>query len=181
MSVSLARQTLRAGSYRLAPLAEVDAADLLVLFGDPAVVEFMDIDPLAHISEARDIIAWARELAAMDRGLRWSIRRDGYSGLIGTVGFNLLEFQRGRRGEIAYDLAQAEWGRGVMSQILPHVLDFGFGELGLRRLEAMVTVGNRPSCRLLERHGFDLEGVLRDHAFWKGRYWDQMVYARLAD
>lgn len=181
MTVSLARQTLRAGPYRLAPLAEFDAPELLVLFSDPAVVEFMDIDPLVHISGARDIIAWARELAGKDRGLRWSIRRDGHPGLIGTVGFNLLEFERGRRGEIAYDLARAEWGRGVMSQILPHVLDFGFGDLGLRRLEAMVTLGNRPSCRLLERHGFALEGTLRDHAFWKGRYWDQMIYARLAD
>lgn len=178
---SLARQTLRAGPYRLAPLAEVDGPDLLALFGDPAVVEFMDIEPLVHISEARDIIAWARELAGVDRGLRWSIRRDGQPGLIGTVGFNTLEFERGRRGEIAYDLARAEWGRGVMSEILPHVMDFGFGQLGLRRLEAMVTVGNGPSTRLLERHGFALEGTLRDHAWWKGRYWDQMVYARLAD
>jgi hypothetical protein len=77
MSLGLARQGLQAGPYRLAPLAESDIRDLLALFADPAVVEFMDIDPLESLAEARDIVAWARELALRERGLRWSIRRAG--------------------------------------------------------------------------------------------------------
>ena len=177
----LARQTLTAGPYRLTPLADGDARDLLTLFSDPEVTEFMDIDPLVRFSEAKDIVAWARELAAGNRGLRWAIRRDGAAALIGTVGFNSLELDRGRRGEIAYDLARPHWGRGVMSEILPYVMAFGYETLGLHRLEAMVTVGNIRSCQLLERHGFILEGKLRDHAFWKGRFWDQLIYGRLAD
>jgi len=68
-----------------------------------------------------------------------------------------------------------------MSQILPNVLSFGFNDLRLRRIEAMVTLGNARSCSLLERHGFSLEGTLRDHAHWKGRYWDQLIYGRLSD
>ncbi|OXE36243.1 MAG: GNAT family N-acetyltransferase [Phenylobacterium zucineum] len=177
----LADQTLTAGPYSLIPLARGDAPDLLVLFRDPTVVEFMDIEPLANLKGAKDIILWAQEMAERNRGLRWAIRRSGSPTLIGTVGFNTLELDRGFRGEIAYDLAQAYWGQGVMSEILPYVMAFGFETLGLHRLEAMVTVGNLRSCRLLERHGFTLEGQLKDHAFWKGRFWDQLVYGRLAD
>ena len=121
------------------------------------------------------------ELAAGDGGVRWAIRRGGDPDLIGTVGFNNLIFDRARRGEVAYDLRRCEWGQGVMSQILPAVLAFGFADLGLRRIEAMVTLGNARSCALLERHGFALEGTLRDYAHWKGRYWDQLIYGRLAD
>ena len=179
--MGLAKHELRAGDYLLVPLAEPDAPGLLAMFGDPAVAEFMDIDPLENISQARDIVDWARELAGEERGLRWSIRRAGDPALIGTVGFNSLELERGCRGEIAYDLIRAEWGKGVMSTILPHVLTFGYVTLGLRRLEAMVTVGNVRSCKLLERQGFVCEGTLRDHAFWKGAFWDQLIYARLAD
>jgi len=179
--MNLTRQTLQAGAYSLRPLARGDARELLALFGDPAVVQFMDIDPLTGLDQARDIIDWARELAERGDGLRWSIRRAGEGRVIGTCGFNTLEFQRGRRGEVAYDLARAEWGKGVMSEILPHVIAFGFGPLGLHRLEAMVTIGNGRSCALLERHGFHREGLLRDHAWWKGRYWDQLIYGRVAD
>jgi RimJ/RimL family protein N-acetyltransferase len=44
----------------------------------------------------------------------------------------------------------------------------------------MVTPANVRSIRLLQRHGFSREGVLRGYGFWKGRYWDQVVYSRLA-
>ena len=60
------------------------------------------------------------------------------------------------------------------------MLAFGFETLGLRRIEAMVTAGNERSVRLLDKLGFALEGRLRDHAYWKGRFWDQLIYARLA-
>ena len=66
-----------------------------------------------------------------------------------------------------------------MTEVLPAMLGFGYGVLDLHRIEALVTVGNERSCRLLERHGFQREGLLRDHGFWRGRYWDQIAYARL--
>ncbi len=179
--MDLTAETLQAGPYSLRLLARGDARELLELFSDPQVVAFMDIDPLEDLEDAEDIIDWATDLAERGAGLRWSIRRAGEGRLIGTCGFNTLELERGRRGEIAYDLAQAEWGRGVMAEILPHVIAFGFERLGLRRLEAMVTVGNERSCALLERHGFQREGLLRDHAWWKGRFWDQLIYGRVAD
>ncbi|MES2342775.1 MAG: GNAT family protein [Pseudomonadota bacterium] len=181
MSLGLATCALIVGDYRLAPLQRDDAAGLLELFGDPLVAEYMDIAPLTTLAQAQDIVDWGTELAAVDGGVRWTIRRAGDPALIGTVGFNNLVFDRARRGEVAYDLRRADWGRGVMSQILPHVLAFGFHDLSLRRIEAMVTLGNARSCALLERHGFSLEGTLRDHAHWKGRYWDQLIYGRLAD
>ena len=179
MSRDLSAQTLRAGDYLLRPLSAADATELRILFGDPEVTAFMDIDPLATEAEALEVIGWARELAGRGEGVRWGVRRAGR--LIGTCGFNKLELDRGRRGEIAYDLERAAWGQGVMAEILPYVMAFGFGELGLHRLEAMVTVGNARSCGLLERLGFQREGVLRDHGFWKGRFWDQIVYGRLED
>lgn len=179
--MNLAAQTLHFGRYQLRPLETADARDLLILFSDPQVTAYMDIEPLTRLAQAQEIVDWAQELAGSGRGLRWAIRRQGEGRLIGTCGFNALELGRGRRGEIAYDLARREWGRGVMSAILPEVIAFGFEQLGLRRLEAMVTVGNSRSSKLLERHGFVSEGQLRDHGYWKGRFWDQIVYGRLAD
>jgi ribosomal-protein-alanine N-acetyltransferase len=180
VSFGLPTTMLAVAGYSLRPLQKDDASGLLALFGDAAVARFMDIEPLTALGEAHEIIGWAQDMARQEIGVRWSIRRAGDSALIGTVGFNTLVFERGCRGEVAYDLRQADWGRGVMSAILPSVLDFGFGRLGLQRIEAMVTLGNQRSCALLERHGFQREGLLRDYAFWKDRFWDQLIYARLA-
>jgi ribosomal-protein-alanine N-acetyltransferase len=65
--------------------------------------------------------------------------------------------------------------------ILPRIISLGFDDLGLRRLEAFVTPGNGRSTHLLERHGFALEGRLRDYGYWKDRFWDQLVFSRLSD
>ncbi len=168
---------LVAGAFELRPLAAADAADVFAEFSDPAVTEFMDIDPLTDIGEAEAILQWAANLRALGAGVRWAISERATGAFVGTAGFNTLVLERGRRGEVAYDLGRAWWGRGVMSAVLPVLIDFGFHRLRLHRLEAMVTPGNDRSCRLLERHGFAREGRLAGYGYWKGAYQDQLIYA----
>ncbi len=167
--------------FELRPLERGDVGALFDHFSDPAVTEFMDIEPLTVRSQAHEIVDWAQGVRADGVGVRWAIRALGGEALIGTCGFNAVVVQRGRRGEIAYDLSRAHWGRGVMAEVLPRMVAFGFEALALRRLEAMVTPGNARSCGLLERHGFQREGVLRGYALWKGAYCDQIVYGRVND
>ena len=167
---------LRAGSFDLTPLCAADAPDVLAEFSDPRVVEWMDIDPLHDLDEANLIIGWAVDQLALGAGLRWAIRERDSGSFVGTCGFNRIIVERGRRGEIAYDLMPDWQGRGAMGEVLPAAIEFGFGRLALHRLEALVTPGNQRSCALLERHGFVREGVLAGYGFWKGRYWDQIVY-----
>jgi ribosomal-protein-alanine N-acetyltransferase len=171
---------LKTESFTLEPLRWADGPDLLAHFSDPEVTQWLDIEPLEDLEEAEGIVAWARTALAEERGVRWAIR-DADGDFVGTCGFNAIILVRGSRGEIAYDLARPWWGQGVMAEIMPLILDFGFRRLGLRRLEALVTPGNERSCRLLERHGFQREGVLRDWGQWRGRFWDQIVYGRLSD
>lgn len=68
-----------------------------------------------------------------------------------------------------------------MSEVLLGVLRVGFDDLDLNRLEAFVTPGNERSGRLLARHGFRLEGVLRDYGRWRGRDWDQEIWSLLRE
>ncbi len=171
---------MRVGELELKPLEDGDAGDLLRHFADPRVTRFMDIEPLTQLDEAAEIIDWARTLMDRGQGLRWAIRQAGTGVFVGTCGFNALTWDRGRRAEVAYDVGCAWWGRGVMAQVLPAMIAFAFERLAMHRIDAMVTPGNDRSCRLLERHGFAREGVLRGYGYWKGAFHDQIVYARLA-
>ncbi|QUD87737.1 GNAT family N-acetyltransferase [Phenylobacterium montanum] len=166
--------------YRLAPLGDADIDDLYAHFGDPRVTEFLDIEPIEARFQTWDVIDWAEGVRGAGSGVRWSIR-DGEGAFVGTCGFHRLTYLQARRGEVGYDLGPAHWGRGVLSRILPAVLAFGHDLLDLHRIEALVTPGNERSCRLLQRHGFEREGVLKGHGWWRGRYWDQVLFARLRD
>jgi len=164
--------------FTLSPLGDSDRDDLFAHLSDPAVTEYMDIDPLANAEAAGEILAWARKLRTDGLGVRWAIR-DSNRVFVGTAGFNAIVRERAARGEIAFDVVHARWRNGVGSEVLSTLLPFGFGALGLHRIEAMVTPGNVGSCALLESQGFSLEGTLKGYAFWKNRYWDQHIYARL--
>ena len=109
--------------YELRPLVVGDAPELRIHFSDPQVTEYLDIHPLIHIDEAEAIIAWAQGLRAFGGGARWTIRARDDGAFIGTCGFNSLVIERGRRGEIAYDLGRAWWGRGVMAQVMPVLIE----------------------------------------------------------
>jgi len=93
--------------------------------------------------------------------LRWTITRPAEDRLLGHVSlFNFSE-QSGR-ADIGYGLARPHWGQGLMHEALTAVVDYAFGPLELRRLEADVDPANAASLRALDRLGFSREGLLRE-------------------
>jgi len=175
----LSAAPLATANFTLTPLASSDRDDLLAHLSDPKTVEFMDIAPMTAIADADATIAWATGLLERNAGMRWSIR-DREGAFVGSVGFNSLIRQHGSRGEIGYDVVRARWRQGVMGEVLPVVLNYGFASLGLHRIEATVTPGNIASAGLLQRHGFRREGLLRGHGHWKGGFQDVELFARLS-
>lgn len=66
-----------------------------------------------------------------------------------------------------------------MSEALPAIIDFGFHQLALNRIEALVMVENNASAGLLRKLGFVEEGVLREHDFFKEAFHDMRCFSIL--
>jgi [ribosomal protein S5]-alanine N-acetyltransferase len=109
---------------------------------------------------------------------KWAVVLPPDDRLVGTCGFNEWSPAHGW-AELAYDLAQAHWGRGLMRQAVAVVLDWAFRERALNRVHAYVRVDNRRSGRLLERLGFVREGCLRNYRVCRGQPHDFSVYSVL--
>ncbi len=110
---------------------------------------------------------------------RWLIRLRADGTPIGTCGFHALR-SRDRRCDIGYDLSPRHWGRGYMTEALSAALAFGFSELTLNRVGAIVHPENTASLRLLDRLGFLREGLLRDWHQRSGVFHDHVQLALLA-
>lgn len=82
-------------------------------------------------------------------------------------------------GEIGYLITEAMQGQGLGTRAARLLVNHLFRETALRRLQALVSVENVASQRLLERLGFTLEGTLRQHFVIQGRAVDERVYAVL--
>ncbi|HET9449902.1 MAG TPA: GNAT family N-acetyltransferase [Aggregicoccus sp.] len=162
-----------------APVLE-DASALLALYGDPEVMRYVGQDPLQNVAQLREKLV--RDLEAQRRGesARWVITLAGQPQAVGYLG--LFQWsQRERRAELGYLLAKPWWGRGLMKEVLPHVVHFGFTVMRLHRMEARVDPRNTGSVRLLQHLGFRQEGLLRDAALSEGQYCDTALLGLLED
>ena len=84
-----------------------------------------------------------------------------------------------QEGEIGYMVPPAARGRGTSARAVELLTCWGFGELGLERLELRIDVANTASERVAERAGYRRDGVLRNAYFKEGRRSDTGIWSRL--
>lgn len=79
--------------------------------------------------------------------------------------------------EIGYWLAEPYWGRGIMPRAVQALTNYAFQHTDLIRIYASVFETNPASVRVLEKNGFQLEGILRKNVIKKGVIMDSYLYA----
>lgn len=170
--------TLDTPRFRLRWLEPADAPALLAVFGDAEVCRYWSSPALPDLAAAG---ALQREIAALFAArtlFQWGIVARDTDALVGTATLASIEPAHGR-ASVGYALARAAWGRGVAGEALGALVDFAFGELDLRRLEADVDPRNARSIRVLERAGFVREGCQRERYVMLGELQDAVLYGLL--
>ena len=81
--------------------------------------------------------------------------------------------------ELGYVVLPAARGRGVAVDALRQLAAWAFAELGMLRLELLISVVNEPSKRVAERSGFVREGILRSYYMKPGLREDMEIWSRL--
>ncbi len=128
-------------------------------------------------SEADMQRALAKPLQAMAEGKTWgwTIRYRGE-----TAGRILLSRQETGIGEIGYWLGEAYTGHGVMARAAQAVIDWGFSDLGLQRIDIHIEADNAPSRAVAERLGAHLDVVFREETLRLRDRADLCAYGVLA-
>jgi RimJ/RimL family protein N-acetyltransferase len=99
--------------------------------------------------------------------------------LIGSCSLSNLSVTH-RRAELGYIIDPERQGNGYASEAARTIIQFGFQELGLHRIEATTAPNNVGSSRVLEKVGMTYEGLARDHLLVRGEWRDSLHYAILA-
>ena len=111
--------------------------------------------------------------------MNFQIVEKASSKIMGKCGFHTWNPQH-HRAEIGYALNDDEFkNKGYMKETLEKVLDFGFQEMQLNRIEALIDENNTPSKKLLDYFGFVREGNLRGHYLVDGVFEDSVMYSLL--
>ena len=152
---------ITAGSLHLRPWEPGDAEQVYEACQDPELQRWTRV-PSPYRRE--DAVSFVEQVSPREwesgKGAPFAVL-DATSGrLLASVGFVRLD-GRDDVAEIGFWCAASARGRGVTTQAVGAVCRWGFGALGLQRVDWLAEVGNAGSRRVAEKAGFTVEGVLR--------------------
>ena len=162
----------------LRELTEFDAEDVLRIRGDAEVTKYNSGMPITNRAEAKVLIDSIASDFRQQLAVRWGLLLKSNGVVVGLCGYNFWD-RANRRASVGYDLARAYWGRGLMPEALRRIVQFGFDEMNLNRVEADCTSLNTASARVLEKVGFKSEGMQREQYFEYGQFFDLLLFGLL--
>lgn len=171
-AIETARLTVR-------PVAESDLVALMDVNGDEEVTRYLPYRAWNLLEDAHAWLERMRGYEAAGAALQLVVVDKAAGRAVGTALLFRLDEANGQ-AELGFVLARSHWRTGFMNEALTALLDSAFGEMGIRRLEAIADSRNVASCRLLRRLGFTREGVLRERWLEDGKPLDAEVYGLLA-
>lgn len=101
------------------------------------------------------------------------------SKMIGQISLYSIKRLPFASGFVGYSIDEQETGRGIGTEAVRLVNRFAFETVNLHRVEAYVSPRNGGSIKVLEKAGFQREGLLRELLFINGTWEDHYIYAKL--
>ena len=96
--------------------------------------------------------------------------------LVGVCGLTSIHWVN-RTAEVSIYVGHEDFQRkGIGLAALKALESKAFGQFNLHRLWAETYSFNGPAIGLFEKAGYVLEGTMKAHVFWRGRYWDSLLY-----
>lgn len=155
-----------------------DAEDIYSYSRDPEVARHVLWDAHRSIGESRAYLRYMLRKYRMTEAASWGIEWKETGRIIGTIGFMWIQDDN-RAAEVGYSLSRTYWGKGIMTEALAAVIEYGFGALRLNRIEAIHELSNPASGAVMRKCGMTCEGTMREKLFNKGKYVDVDLYAIL--
>lgn len=152
-------------------------ADIFKLLSDQRVSAHETRQPYTEISQAERYVK-ARLFITRKReeGIIWAIALKDIDEVIGDIGYAP---HNGFNAEIGFKLRPDCWNQGIMTEAIAALTKFLFANIGTIRIEAMSRPENMASIRVLEKSGFQKEGILRQCEHHNGISHDMVMYSLL--
>jgi len=131
---------------------------------------------------AQDFVGWFLEHQKQTPRIKYQLAVTLKSNhqLIGNCGIR-LDKANAFQADIGYELDPKHWNHGYATEAAHAIVDFGFSSLSLHRVWSWCVADNLGSAHVLEKLGMRCEGHLRENEYYRGRWWDTLMYAILAE
>jgi ribosomal-protein-alanine N-acetyltransferase len=153
-----------------------DVADIYRYCSDKEISKYTTWFSHSTIEDTQGFVDHVIKLYEEGNLAPWGIEDIETQAIIGTVGFVYWNNKQSR-AELAYALSREYWNKGIMSEIVRKIMQYGFEVMKIVRIEARCHLLNTGSSRVMEKCGMELEGILRKQILVKGKFEDLKLYS----
>lgn len=155
---------------------ESDAEALAGLLNDKRILDNLR-DGLPYPYTVSDALWYINSCLSADKNNTFCFAIVYNGKVVGSIGI----FRQGnihfKTAELGYYIGVEFWGKGIMTEAVRLACKHVFDNTDIVRIYAEPFAENTASCRVLEKNGFVLEGILRKNAFKNGVFRDMKLYA----
>ena len=155
-----------------------DANDLSMALSNTKIQENLR-DGLPYPYTEQNGIDYITEMLSADENEIFAFAVTAEGKAVGSIGI----FRQGnihrQTAELGYYIAEEYWGKGIMTEAVKQACKRVFDNSDIIRIYAEPFAYNTASCRVLEKAGFQCEGMLRSNAVKNGKVIDMKMYSLL--
>ena len=105
---------------------------------------------------------------------------DGKQNPIGICGLVQID-EDNRNAKVAIIIGNTKnHSKGIGTESLNLLLEYGFKELKIHRIDAEVIEYNKKSLNFFKKLGFKQEAVMRDYIFRNGKWWNLFIFSKIS-
>jgi ribosomal-protein-alanine N-acetyltransferase len=145
-------------NYSLRNLMPEDEQDIFALRSSDEINKYLDRPKANTLDDARNFITKIINGIAKNESIFWVVTPKDRSKFLGSICLWKISREEAK-AEIGYELLSENHGKGIMQEVIPRVIRFGFEEMKLKTIEAELSPRNLKSVKLLEKNNFTLAAI----------------------
>ena len=155
-----------------------DAADLAKLLNNKHILNNLR-DGLPYPYTQQDAEEYIEAMLSADSTKTFAFAITVDDKAVGSIGVFRCDNIHFRTAEVGYYVGEPYWGKGIGTSAVKLACDYVFENTDIIRIFAEPFAHNTASCQILEKAGFQYEGLLRQNAVKNGKILDMKMYAKL--
>jgi [ribosomal protein S5]-alanine N-acetyltransferase len=169
-------KNLESNRLILRQITNDDLAEVYALRSNPETMKYIPRPLATTTDDALGHIKMIQDKIETNEGINWAITLKENPKMIGIIGHYKIQWEN-FRSEVGYMLLPEFHNQGIVTEAIQLLIDYGFNDMKMHSLEAIIDPRNTASARVLEKNNFIKEAHFKENAFYNGEFLDAAIYS----
>jgi ribosomal-protein-alanine N-acetyltransferase len=155
-----------------------DVKEMFELRSNPETMKYIPRPLVTNYEETLAHIKMMDDKIESNEGINWAITLKGNDTMLGVIGHYRIKPEH-YRAEVGYMILPEYNGKGITTEAVLCVVDYGFNTMKLHSIEGVIDPRNGASEKILQKCGFVKEAHFKENEYFDGKFIDAVVYSKL--